>query len=521
MQSKEGSTGGLKLLAAILCLLIIAFHIGFALTGKSLRRDSHLGTALVYGKGPINLLRPTMVGFNATGTPTALEFPVWQAAAGLAFKATHSSWYGWANIVSLLLFATGLWPFFQLAQHYLGERAAWWSLIFFLAEPLIIVTSGQAATDGFCLVAILWFFYCADKMIRSGKFAWWIPTAFFAALSAVSKLPFFMTAGFASLFILWINGAKNLKSWMLLALAGAFAAGIFFCWTRYTDSLSARAEYPFVDLRVNENPWLKNWFFGDLHLRLSPGPWIKAGWRFLHGTLGSLPVAALFAISLVHPGNRLPKLWLIGAFFTTLVFTHLVLEHWHYYLMCCPAVALLCGETLTRWEPIWTQRTSHQTVAFSLVGIALIFSSLDGLTAMKTPLDYDPFPQEMAQVLREHTSPNDKLIMFDTNVRWGGEELFASERNGFYVYGIDNIQGGHSSKGLRDLLNSDADLAHLKSLGYNRLVLLSQSPMQFAAQALNPGVNRRRFLYPASISPRVDAWPVVYQNEDILIKEIP
>jgi len=50
---------------------------------------------------------------------------------------------------------------------------------------------------------------------------------------------------------------------------------------------------------------------------------------------------------------------------------------------------------------------------------------------------------------------------------------------------------------------------------------LSESPMQFAAQALNPGMKRRRRLYPASISPRVDAWPTVYQTEDILIKEIP
>jgi hypothetical protein len=521
MQNEEVSTRRLKLLVAILCLLIAAFHIGFALTGKSIRRDSHLGTALEYGKGPIDLLRPTMVGFNATGTPTAQEFPVWQAAAGLAFKITHSAWYGLANIVSLLLFATALWPFFQLARHYVGERAAWWSLAFFLAEPLIILTSGQAATDGFCLAAILWFLFCADRMIRSGKIAWWLPTAFFAALSAVSKLPFFMTAGFTSIFILWLADVRNWKSWMLLASAGLCATAVFLVWTHYTDSLSVRAVYPFVDLRVNQNPWLKNWFFGDMHFRLSPGPWIKGGWRFLHGTLGSLPVAAVFVLALLYPGNRLPKLWLMGGILTTLVFTHLVLAHWHYYLPFCPAVALLCGATLARWEPIWAERTSHPTLAFLLAGIMLIFSAADGLNAMKIPLDYDPFPQEMAQVLREHTKPTDKLIMFDSSVRWGGEELFASDRNGFYVYDVENVQGGCSSKGLRDLLNSDTDLARLKSLGYNRLVLLSESPTQFAAQALNPGMKRRRFIYPAHISPRVDAWPVFYQTEDILIKEIP
>jgi hypothetical protein len=520
MQSQEVSPRYLKLLVAILCLLIAGFHISFALTGKSIRRDSHLGTALEYARGPIDLLRPTMVGFNATGTPTAQEFPVWQAAAGLVFKATHSAWYGWANIVSLLLFATALRPFFQLARQYVGERAAWWSFVFFLAEPLIIVTSGQAATDGLCLAAILWFLFCADKMIRSGGVAWWIPTAFFAALSAVSKLPFFMTAGLASVFILWLNGRRNWKSWILLGSAGISATAIFLVWTHYTDSLSVQAVYPFVDLRVGQNPWLKNWFFGDMHSRLSPGPWIKGSWRFLHGTLGSLPVAVVFVLALLQPGNRMPKLWLIGALLTTLVFTPLVLAHWHYYLPCCAAVAMLCGATLARWEPLWTQRTSHHAFAFLLVGVMLVFSAVDGLIMMKIALNYDPFPQEMAQVLRERTTPADKLIMFDRSVRWGGQELFASDRKGFYVYDVENVQGGCSSKGLRDLLNSDADLARLKSLGYNKLVLLSESPMQFAAQALNPGVKRRRFLYP-NISPRVDAWPVVYQTEDILIKEIP
>lgn len=113
--------------------------------GKSFERASHLGAAVEYAHGPINLFRPMMVGFNATGTPTAQEFPIWQAAAGLVFKLTQSTWYGWANLTSLLFFATCLWPFFRLARQYVGERAAWWSLAFFLMQPLIIVNAGEAS----------------------------------------------------------------------------------------------------------------------------------------------------------------------------------------------------------------------------------------------------------------------------------------------------------------------------------------------------------------------------------------
>jgi hypothetical protein len=42
-----------------------------------------------------------------------------------------------------------------------------------------------------------------------------------------------------------------------------------------------------------------------------------------------------------------------------------------------------------------------------------------------------------------------------------------------------------------------------------------------AVLAANPGSKRTRLCYPASISPAVDAWPVVYRSEDLLIKEIP
>src|SRR5207248_1719493 len=43
---------------------IAAFHIGSALAGRPIYRDIHLGTALEYAKGSINLLKPVVVGFN-------------------------------------------------------------------------------------------------------------------------------------------------------------------------------------------------------------------------------------------------------------------------------------------------------------------------------------------------------------------------------------------------------------------------------------------------------------------------
>jgi hypothetical protein len=519
MRSQGSQALNLAPLLAILLGLIVVFHLGNALGGRFLYRAQHLGAALEYAHGRIDLLRPVIVGFNANGTPTPQELPIWQATAGLVFKLTRSTWHGWANVVSLLFFAAGLWPFYQLARQYVGDRAAGWALAFFLAQPLIIVYMGKAATDGFCLVLTIWFVFFADRMIRSGQARWWPFLAAFACLGAISKLPFFMAAGLCSIALLVVNQVRSWQPWVMLIGAGAVGAVAFVAWTHFCDSLSAQAEYPYQDLRLSHNPFMVWWYFGDLQMRVDPRAWIKPGWRLLHGTLGSLPLTALLLAGLFGPGNRLAKLWLLAAVLVTLVFTNVVQIHWHYYLMFSPGVALLCGATVARRENLWTER--RQWLKLALAAVVLVFSAVDGLTAMKLTIDYDPFPQQVSALLRQYTRPQDKLIVYKCDPEWPGEVLFRSERKGLYLPTLEASPHGSTNKGLYALLNSETDLRRLKALGYNKLVLISESPVTFAAQAVNPGFRRKRFYYPATISPKVDAWPVVYRSEDMLIKDIP
>lgn len=518
MQLTEPNRPRLLPLAVSFSALILVFHLGSALAGRSLFRASHLGAALQYADGPINLLRPVIVGFNATETPTALELPIWQATAGLVLKATHSRWYGWANFVSLAYFSTCLWPFFQIARQLAGDRAAWWAVLFFLSEPIIVLTAGEGATDGFSLAVTIWFVFFADRMIRTGNAGWWFPAALFATLAAVSKLPFFMAAGLYTVFLLKGHSGWKWRPWVLLASTGAVAALVLAVWTHYTDSLSAQAIYPYAELRLSQSRGIVYWWFGDLHYRLSPGPWIKGAWRFLHGTMGSLPLSILLLAGLMRPGNLMAKLWLAATFITILVFTHVVLIHWHYYLMCCPAVAVICGATVAAWEDVWLRNSSSPRLITALAGIALVFAATEGILAMKV-LSYDKFPAEMAALIREHTQPTDKLIVYTEDRVWGGEELFRSGRKGFRVESLDGSDG--EAKGLRNLLGSESDMNKLRSLGYNKLVLISESPVRFAAEAVNPGSTRRRRLFPAHISATVDSWPVAYRSNDLLIQEIP
>ena len=307
------SNADLKAILCVLIALLLAFHVGSALHGHGQFRDIHLGTALHYAQTRISLADTVIVGFNATGTPTIQEFPVWQMVAGLAFKLL-GPWWGWANLVSLGLFLPCLFPLFQIARLYLDERRAWWVLIFFLAEPLVFINAGKAATDGFSLALAVWFLYCGVKLVREPGFKWLVPACACGSLVAVSKLPFFMAAGLALFFlVLWQHGF-GFKRLFFLAMAGGVAGVVFLLWTHYTDARQADAVFPFVDLRVGNGTTMMFWYFGDWHYRLSAGNWIKGGWRSLTALLGSFVLAGLVALALADKkGNPVARCLLAGA----------------------------------------------------------------------------------------------------------------------------------------------------------------------------------------------------------------
>ena len=92
---------------------------------------------------------------------------------------------------------------------------------------------------------------------------------------------------------------------------------------------------------------------------------------------------------------------------------------------------------------------------------------------------------------------------------WGGEELFHSDRQGLSVWNAH-------------IFDRPEDLAKLKSLGYNKLVMASESPFQNAVQVVNPGqAGIPREFYHDRMTPLVEKWPTAFQTEDILIKQIP
>lgn len=510
MNSKDHprwSNGHLLLLVCVLFGAAVVFHLASAAKGHSFYRDQHLGAALVYARGHIDLLRPIIVGFNATGTPTPQEPPFWQAAAALAFKAL-GPWWGWANVVSLALFATSFVPLFLLAQDFFGSRAAWWTLVFFLAQPIVFVYSGTAGTDGFSLATAIWFLYCAMGLLKNPSALWWLATVFAGSLAATAKMPFFLTAGLACFFLTLGFHRNSPLPWLFLGSAAVVIGGVFFAWTHYTDRCTAGAEFPFDDLRVSDKQMFL-WYFGDLHYRLSPGNWIKGAWRMLNACFGSFALVGLcgYALFFVR-GNPFAKLLLLGGVTTTLIFTHLVLHHTHYYLMFAPPIAMLCGLAAADLEKKVPFASGWKTT-LGLAGVLLVLglSLLQGLIGVRVVLVYDNYPHDMAALVDQYTAPTDKLLIEGGG--WGGNMLILAQRDGLSIW---------NTKICEDATN----FARLRQLGFNKLVMISEPPLTAAVEKSNPGQTHAvRESYRQFLTPVARDWPTLFESDDILIKQIP
>jgi hypothetical protein len=491
----------------IFIVLIFGFHIFSAIEGYSIYRDQHIGTALYYSQHGIDLLKPVIIGFNATETPTPQEFPLWQAISGSVFKIL-GEWFGWANMVSLILFFSSLYPLYQVTQKSFNQRIAKWALLFYVFQPIVVIQAGRAGTDGTSIAAAIWFLYFAYTFIEKPSFINWLLMTFVGILAGLLKAPFYFAVGIASIFLLILKDVKSLKKWTFLSISGLISTTIFILWTLHCNEQLSLAKFPFVDLRVSENPSMLYWYFGDWSYRLSIFNWAKGGWRALNGLVGSFALIGLVIFPFIRNRNNIGKIWLISGVITTLVFSHLVLNHQNYYLIFSPGIAIMCGYSVHCIECKFSPKYKLQILATScLIGILLLFATFQGVIGLETVLNYDKYPKKISKIIKEYTNPDDKLLIQGGG--WGGQQLILSKRRGMSIWNCE-------------ILENDENLKYLKSLGYNKLVMISESPLLNALQMTNPGQSdRKRITYHGVMSPLINDWPTIFQTEDILIKEIP
>jgi hypothetical protein len=486
---------------------IVAFHLIYAATGFPLYRDQHLGTALVYAREGIDLLRPIIIGFNANHSPTPQEFPLWQAAASIPLRLL-GEWFGGANIISLLLFSTAFYPIFKLGEALGGRQTGWWTLALLLTQPLVWVQAGQAGTDGLSFATATWFFYCGYCAMDKGRWWWAIAAAITGALAATQKLPFMMAAGIALGMLLLLRHRNKPFAWIAVVVSGLFSVIVFAGWTKYTDACLATAEFPMVDLRVSHNPGMVFWYFGDWSYRLDPANWIRGGWRAANALFGSFILLAtpLLAIGL-RRARAEPLVMLIGAIAVTLVFSQLVLQHQNYFLIySLPLALLLAPMVSSAWGGLFVEWPRSPLFLVVLLVGTMFASTLQGLFGMEA-LFRDPYHRSVSERLKKLSTQEDRLLVVEGG--WGGNYLFLSGRDGLNMYDTSRLE-------------TQDNVQRLRALGFNKLVLFSESPLRAALQKNNPGnESYKRKNYQDALTVKTKQWTTIYEDEDMAIKELP
>ena len=494
------------LVTAVFAGLTLLYPLASAWFGFAPYRDQHLGAALNYMEQGVNLPQAKIVGFNANDVSTVLEVPWWQAGAAWALRI-GGGWWGAANLFSLTIFLLGVSPVFRMGKRMLGEEGAWWVVAAFLAQPIVFLYAGTASPDGMSLVVALWAY---DRIRAYAKHGGWtraVIASVVAALAATLKLPFFMAAGLAvAIEVLWENFRKP-AVWRRLVCVATFSAVALLLWTRYTDSWFEKALWPLVDLRVSHNPEMVFWYFGDWAYRLSPAVWIKAIWRMGNCLLGGFSLGAVMVIGLCFPGNKEARAWLFGAALTTAVFSHLVLHHSHYYLMFSPAVALAMG---AGW--MWLIKKCFycegRVLPLGAIGLPLVILTalFQGMIGMKVVQQFDPYPKRIAKLVQDHTKKEDRLFIIGGG--WGGDVLFQAKRQGLSIW---NTQ----------FLEDSANLKKARELGFTKLVVVRESPLLVALQKTNPGgADYSGEPFSRFLSPIASRWPPLYEDEQLMIREI-
>jgi hypothetical protein len=502
----------LVFLTIFLAVAIVVFELWMSTTDHENSRDQHLGGAIAYAKGHIDLLRPMLPGFNANGTPTTLEFPLWQAVTAVLMKC-FGLWHGWGNIVSLTFFFGSLWALFDLCRRLCSVRVAWWAMVFSLCQPLSFIVGGQAGGDGTAWSFAMWLIYFSYRMLNEKKWGWWVAASFAGCLCALTKAPFFMAAGLTAFFWLLLHHRYSGRAWISLASVGLIGALSLLAWNFHCHRVYVEAEFPTMNIDpFDKNSGIHHWYFGTLAYRLSLHNWLRGGWHLISVSFAGLSFILLPLLCFRLKQSVEAWLWLLSAVCTTLVFTPLLLEHLHYFFIYAPAIAWLCAIPAAEFEGvIWNRLEASAFTRTAIMLITIVASLVETFSPVHFDQLFDPYLGETSQIIKEHTTPDEKIVIWGWRMLWG-DLLVQADREG--------LNGGGSLDD-ENWINDPGKLNRLRQLGYKKIVLVNPSPFAIALDSVTGKRGEEMADLHQSLPAVAKKWPVVFDNPQILIVQIP
>ena len=144
-----------------------------------------------------------------------------------------------------------------------------------------------------------------------------------------------------------------------------------------------------------------------------------------------------------------------------------------------------------------------------MILLATFLVSLPGLLMLIRTSLSDSYPQDIAEVIEQHTSPDEKLVVWGQS--WGMPFLRAHR---------EGVSGGYN---LSDnaWFNDPAKIERLKQLGFKKVVLINPSPFMSAVSKAHGGqLEEPKDLH--QVLPAIAKnWPVTFDTPQLLIVQIP
>ena len=498
----------LAVLAMILATALVIFELWMATTDHDNTRDQHMGTAVTFARGHIDLLHPMLLGFNANGVPTPLDFPVWQALTAILMKC-FGIWYGWGNIVALLFFFSSLAALFDLCRRVGSARVGWWAVIFSLVQPLSYMVGGQAGGDSTTWTIAMWFIYFCYRMLQDGGWGWWLAASLAGGLCAITKTPFFMAAGLTTFFWLLLRHRRSLRAWFYLSSAGVVGTLGVIVWNYYCHLIYNQSEFQTMDMDPM-HPAIHEWYFGTMAYRLNLHNWVRGLWHLAGVVFGNLSfiLGPLLCLRLKQSAEA--WLFLLAAFCTTLVFTPLLWFHYHYFFVYAPAAAWLCAIPAAEFEfSIWDRLRASAVTRVSILLAFFILSLTGTYMAIHFNIHFDNYQQKTGELIKAHTAPTDKLLV------WGmvwGDPFLRAERQG--------LTGGIGLNHF-DWFNHPAAVHRLQELGFTKIVLINPSPFVVALTSVIGQHGDTIEDLHQDLPAIARQWPVIFETPQLLIVQIP
>lgn len=350
-EARGGPPRSWFLVVTLLALALRLPHLGPALDDPHAWRQMDTAHyARAFAEEGFDLLRPS-VCWMGPHKAVALEFPLPEAAIGLAWRVAGSTELIVARAVCLAFFLLAAWSFHGLAALVAGAATARWATLLYLVSPLSLFYSRAVHVDFAVLVCAQ---ACALHTLRGVErgarrelgwaAAWLVPALLVKAPYVVPVACLAAGVAFARGRLVWLLRAAPLALPALVALAW---------WRAHAEALNAAVpDWSFIpDYHPMTNMW--RWYFGPLAQRLEPGAWLALARRLVSSVAG--PAAAPLALAGLWLARRRPETsallaWGLGLLLHVLVFFNLNLRHDYYQLPLVALFAVLAALPLAELE---------------------------------------------------------------------------------------------------------------------------------------------------------------------------